>query len=287
MTDWIRRWVEESPFGRALGVRAEAVDGEAARLSLVFRQDNSNGDQALHGGVAASMIDLASQAVARGALGAESGPWHTVAIQVGYLAAALGESITSEARLLRRGKELAYAEVVVTGESGREVARGLTTVRGRFGDPAAPLPDAQGDAGGTDRGAMGPFIHKVPFHGKLGIRAEHMAGGVARLVMPFQEENADASGGVHEGAILGLLDTTGAMAGWAETGPGRFKASTPGIQARFLAPPDAADLVGFGRVRLRDREMLFSEVEIARADDRRLVAQGTVNYRIITPEAAR
>jgi uncharacterized protein (TIGR00369 family) len=279
--------VEASPFGSALGVRAESISEECARLSLAFREDNSNGDEALHGGVAASMIDMASQAVARAALGEESGPWHTVALQVGYLAAALGEAITAEARLLRRGKELAYAEVVVGSESGREVARGLTTVRGRFGDPAAPLPEAAGDAGASDPGAMGPFIHRVPYHGKLGIRAEHMTGGVARLVMPWQDTNADTSGGVHEGAILGLLDTTGAMAGWAETGPGRFKASTPGIQARFLAPPDRSDLVGFGRVRHRDREILFSEVEIARAHDHRLVAQGTVNYRIITPEVAR
>jgi uncharacterized protein (TIGR00369 family) len=287
LNDWIRSWVEESPFGNALGVRAESIDAESARLTLAFREDNSNGDKALHGGVAASMIGLASQAVARAALGEDSGPWHTVAIQVGYLAAALGESITSRARLLRRGKELAYTEVVVTSESGREVARGLTTVRGRFDDPPVDLPEAAGDAGGSDKGPMGPFIHKVPYHGKLGIRAEHMAGGVARLVMPWQDSNADASGGVHEGAVLGLIDTTGAMAGWAETGPGRYKASTPGIQARFLAPPDRSDLVGSGRVRLRDREILLADVEISRKSDRRLVAQGTVNYRIVTPDAAR
>lgn len=285
--DWIRSWLEESPFGRALGVRAEEIGDEMARLSLAFREDNSNGDKALHGGVAASMIGLASQTVARAVLGRDSGPWHTVALQVGYLAAALGESITAEARLLRRGKELAYADVVVTSESGREVARGLATVRGRFGDPPSPLPAAAAGEGGDDRGPMGPFIHKVPYHGKLGLRAEHMAGGIARLAMPWQDANGDAGGGVHEGAVLGLIDTTGAMAGWAETGPGRFKASTPGLQARFLAPPDRSDLVGIGRVRHRDREALFSEVEIARASDRRLVAQGFVHYRIVTPDAAR
>jgi acyl-coenzyme A thioesterase PaaI-like protein len=73
------------------------------------------------------------------------------------------------------------------------------------------------------------------------------------------------------------------MAAWAATGPGRFKASTPGLQARFFAPPDRTDLVGFGRVLLHDRETLFVEVDVARREDSRLVARGTVHYRIVRP----
>jgi len=101
-----------------------------------------------------------------------------------------------------------------------------------------------------------------------------MAGGRSRIAMPWREENADAAGGVHEGALLALLDTTAAMAAWAETGPGCFKASTPGILARILAPPSRADLVGYGRVLHRDRELLFSEVEIAERARGGLVATG-------------
>lgn len=285
--DWVRRWLEESPYGAALGVSAETISAERVRLSLPFREENSNGDKALHGGVAASMVALAGQGVVRAALGAQSGPWHTAAVQVAYLSAALGESIRAEARLLRRGKELAYAEVGVETEEGKPVARGLLSVRGCFGAAAAPTPAARGDEGGSDRGPMGPFLQRVPFHGKLGLQAEHMAGGRSRILMPWQEANGDAAGGVHEGALLALLDTTGAMAAWAETGPGRFKASTPGLQARILRSPQRSDLVGYGRVLHRDRELFFSEVEIAERPSDRLVAHGTVNYRIVVPQPAR
>ncbi len=289
MTDPVRRWMDSSPFARALGAVVEELEEERAVIDLPFAEDNSNGDKALHGGVAASMIGLSSQCLARTVLGEDTGPWHLASVQVGYLAAALGESIRAEARLLRRGKELAYADVEVTSESGRSVAHGLVTVRGRQGAEAPELPASAGDPTLDDPGPMGPFMGRVPYHAKLGISAVHMAAGLSRLVMPWKDTNADASGGVHEGAILGLIDTTGAMAAWAETGPGRFKASTPGIQARILATPEAtegADLVGYGRVRLHDRETLFSEVEVARVDDGRLVAQGTVNYRIVTPDLA-
>ena len=87
---------------------------------------------------------------------------------------------------------------------------------------------------------------------------------------------------MHEGAVLALLDTTGAMASWAETGPGRYKASTPSIQAQVLAPPPAGDLVAYGRVRQRDQEFFWSDVEVAGAAEGRLLARGTVFYRILT-----
>jgi uncharacterized protein (TIGR00369 family) len=129
---------------------------------------------------------------------------------------------------------------------------------------------------------MGPHISRLPYVAGRGIDVELMKNGRSRLTMPLQETNADASGGVHEGAVLALLDTTGAMASWAETGPGPFKASTPSMQAQLLAPPAQEDLVGYGRVVQRDRELFWSDVEIAGAESGRLVARGTVIYRIVT-----
>ena len=93
--------------------------------------------------------------------------------------------------------------------------------------------------------------------------------------------NGDAAGGVHEGAVLALLDTAGAMASWAETGPGKYKASTPSIQAQILAPPPHGDLIAYGRCRVRDAELLWSDVEVADAEHGRVCARGTVIYRIV------
>jgi uncharacterized protein (TIGR00369 family) len=155
-------------------------------------------------------------------------------------------------------------------------------VRGRFGAEPVTLAASAGDAGESDPGPMGPLIGRVPFIGNRGIVGEHMTGGRSRLVMPLRDVNRNEDGGVHEGAVLALLDTTGAMAAWAETGPGPYRASTPSIQAQILAPPPKDDLVAYGRTLQRDRELLWADVEIADRSDGRLWARGTVVYRILT-----
>jgi uncharacterized protein (TIGR00369 family) len=132
---------------------------------------------------------------------------------------------------------------------------------------------------------MGPHIGRIPFIAGRGIAVEHMSGGTSRLVMPFRDANADAAGGVHEGALLALLDTTGAMASWAVTGPGPFRASTPAMQAQILAPTPAGDLVAYGRNAARDGGIFWSDALVVRASDARVVARGTVVYRILGNES--
>ena len=48
-------WVEKSDYARALGVRLVELSAGEARLSLPFREENSNPGGALHGGWAASL----------------------------------------------------------------------------------------------------------------------------------------------------------------------------------------------------------------------------------------
>lgn len=289
--DWVRDWVREAPYAAVLGLRVDQLSGEQALVSAGFKEELSNGDNALHGGVAASIIVTCAGCVTRAALGPDTGPWHTGAVQVSYLAAALGEGIRARAKLLRKGKELAHIEVDLEGESGKAVAKGLLTVRARHGaQPTVAVGEAGGlgtGVGEDDRGPMGPYIGSVPFHATLGMSAEHMAGGTSRIAMPKKHSNAGPDGEIHEGAIMALIDTTGAMAAWAKTGPGRFKASTPVLQARIFDAEPRGDLVGHGRVVHQDREMLFCDVEIRSADEGRsqLVADGKVNYRIVTTES--
>ena len=282
MTEPVRRWVEESPYTAALGVRVGELSRERVVLELPFDEANSNPGKALHGGCAASLAAVGGQAVTRLALGAESGPWHTCALQVGYLAAAIDEDVVARATLLREGKQLCFVAVEVATGAGKPIAHASSVVRARLSAPAAELHRCAGDDGASDPGRMGPLIGQLPFVAGRGISVEHMMGGRSRLRMPQRAENADASGGVHEGALLALLDTTGAMAAWAETGPGRFKASTPAMQAQILAPGPKGDLVAYGRTCQRDGELLWSDAEIATTADGRVIARGTVVYRIVT-----
>ena len=81
---------------------------------------------------------------------------------------------------------------------------------------------------------------------------------------------------------LALLDTTGAMASWAECGPGAYKASTTSMQMQVVAPPPKGDLVAYGRCVQRDNEVYWSDVEVADQASGQIAARGTVLYRIVT-----
>jgi uncharacterized protein (TIGR00369 family) len=278
----VRSWIEKSAYARTLGVALDAIAPEAARLALPFAETNTNPGQVLHGGVAASLVGLAGQAVARATLGAEAAPYHTTSVQVTYLAAAKAQAIVATARRLREGKELCFVDVEVAGADGKAIARGLVAARGRFGAAEPALPETRGDDGAADPGRLGPHIQKIPFMARLGVRIEHMVDAHSRIVLPWSDSNADAAGGVHEGAVLALLDTTGAMAAWAVTGAGPYKASTPALQAQFLVPPPAEELVAYGRSVHRDAEAHWCDVEVAGATSRRVCARGTVQYRIVT-----
>ncbi len=275
-------WLEDSPYAAALGVALHRLDPTSAELVLPFQEPNANPGQALHGGCAASLAVCGGQLVARAALGPEAGPVLTAGLQVNYLAAAIGEGVRATATLDRRGKGLCFVSVAVATDEGKPIAAASVALHARGAKPAPPLVPAEGDTEGCDPGKMGAGVEKLGFIASRGIRVEHMAGGTARLRMPWRPSNGDAEGGTHEGAVLALLDTTGAMASWGENGIGPFKASTPSIQAQVMAAAPADELVAYGRVAQRDGELFFSDVEVAGAATGKRLARGTVLYRILS-----
>jgi len=266
----------------SLGVELAEIREDGARIHLPYRKHNANPGKALHGGCAASLGLIGGQAVTRAVLGEEAGEIHTCALQVNYLAAAIGEDVVAEATLLRRGKTMCFVEVDVATDAGKSIAHVTSMVRGRFGEAPAPRYAAAGDDGATEPGPMGPHVSKLPFAAERGLHVEHMSDAYSRIVMPWSEKNADESGGVHEGAVLALFDTTGAMAAWADVGPGPHKASTPALQAQLIAPPPKQDYVAYGRTAQRDGDTFWADVEVAGASDGAVVARGTVVYRIVT-----
>ena len=283
MTD-LKQWVESSAYSNALGVQLQDLTDEGAALHLPFIKENSNPGGALHGGVYASLSIIGAQATARQVLGEDVGPFHTTAFQINYLSAAINEGVSARARLLRRGKELAFVEVTCTSDAGKDVSHATLMIRGRKGANATIGPVPSIDAPGSNPGDMGPAIAgMVPFISERGIQIEHMDAGFARLTMPWKDSHLDnISGGTHEGAALALLDTAGAMAGWAVTGSGPYKASTPSMQAQVIEIPPAEDLVAHARVTHQDNEIFYSDVEVSGVKSQRVCARGTILYRIVT-----
>jgi uncharacterized protein (TIGR00369 family) len=285
-SDALTARVRAEPYCRELGVAVDEITEERVRLRLPYDDKNSNPGRALHGGVAASMIDIAGVAAARAGFDAEA-DGGAIDVAVNYLAAAIGEDIVATARVLRRGKEITYADVDVATAAGKPIAKGLVTTRlvtagdpeRTFGGGADPDAVAPAEVSGFGRAFM-----KVPFIARLGMRNERMEDGVARVRLPFVEANTASGGSVHEGALIALIDTSGAMASWSVTGLDiSYKASTVAVHANFAEPPVREDVIAHARTLRRKEEIFWNEVTVIGSTSRKIVAHGDVVYRIVVP----
>ncbi len=282
---------EAVPYCTALGIRVESVQDDRVRIRLPYKDENSNPGKALHGGVAASSIDIAGTLAAWTRLeprpDLETG---TLDLSVNYLAAAIGEDIVINAEVLRRGKEITYSDVDVRNDSGKRIARGLVTYRAF---DRAEVPSAAGrqhtataDRLPTDADvpALGRAFVSVPFIKRLGMAPVHMKGGEAVLCMPFNQELSDGTGAMHEGALAALLDTAGSMAAWSVTGIDfTYKASTVGIHVNYHTALVGDEAVAHARALRRNNEIFLNQVTISARRSRQVVATGSVTYRIVVP----
>lgn len=290
---WANRF-EATPYVERLGCRLASFERDRVRLELPFRVENSNPGGALHGGIHASLVAFAGVLAAESGLGSpddyEAG---VVDLSVVYLAAAVGEDIRAEGRVLRRGREIVFTETTVENTEGRALARGLLTYRAVPRDvarrassedpePARVDPDAF-IQGPLDPGVMGRALASAPFMGSL-MTVDHMAGGRARLSMPARKEALGADGSHHPGALAALLDSAGAMASWSMVTPGAHKAMTPGIQVSFMGPSAGEPVVALALNLRKHAETFSNRVELVTADSGRPVAQGLLTYRIVVGE---
>ena len=295
----LRERFEHTPYHRALGIQVETIDGDRAVVRVPYKDENSNPGKALHGGVAASTIGISGALAAWSRI--EPSPTldaATLDLSVNYLAAAIGEDIVAEATVLRRGKEIVYSDVYVRNDAGKPIAKGLVAYRAvdvatrpagadrQIRSTAADVVDAAGAsaAGDQDVPELAHAIVSVPFMARLGLDIVHMRDGRSRIVMPFNPAHADDGGAVHEGALAALLDTSGAMASWSITGIDfHYRASTVGMHVNYHAPAERADVIAHARTLRRNDEIFLNTVMLTGRDSGRLVASGSVTYRIVIP----
>ncbi len=128
--DFIRQFFPNSPYVAHLGMQLTDIKPGIATLTLPFTEALVTIGTVVHGGAIASLIDTAAMVAAwsEGEIPAKA-RGTTVNLTVAYLSAAQQEDLRAVARVLRRGRNLVYLDVEVTGASGNAVAKGLVTYK--------------------------------------------------------------------------------------------------------------------------------------------------------------
>ena len=117
-------------FGELIGAEVDHVEDGYCRLRLPFKPELSRGDDLIHGGVIATLIDKAGTAAAwsyedipSNARGA------TVSLTVNYLQGAVSCDLITEGRVVRRGGTITVADVEVKNDAGDLIAKGPVTYK--------------------------------------------------------------------------------------------------------------------------------------------------------------
>ena len=273
-------------FARFLGVEISELAPERAVLRLPFRTDNTNPNGILHGGVTASLLDLAAAlAVWTTVDGTAVSLLRTVDFSIQYIAAAMHEDIMAEARVLRRGRDVFFLEATAWGAAEKLISKGLIIYRApQYAAPmrlhaSAPLwqpPPMQ---------TPSPWRRDPGFVKRLQITMAHHEAGRIRLHMPYSEEFTDDAGQLHEGALASLLDTAGTYTAWSLVPTSGSRGSTIGMQLNYTGV-SATAVVADAQIQQRSEEVFFSLVQIRTVATHELVATGNVSYRLLEPRIA-
>lgn len=123
---------------------------------------------------------------------------------------------------------------------------------------------------------------QVPFQQLLGIEVLDAANDTAVVKLPFRQELAGGGQAFHGGVISSLLDLTGALAAWSGHDTSRgTRASTVSLTTNFLAAAQGVDIVASARAIKRGKELIFCEVQVTEEKTEKLIANGTMIYRIV------
>ena len=127
MAQWITGLLLASPIARTLGIALGHVAVDRVVLVLPFKADNVTLGSIVHGGVIATLIDIAGAAAsASGARAADVAGGATGNLTIHYLAPADGCDLEAEAVIVQRSSRQTVADITVRG-GPRVVAKALLT----------------------------------------------------------------------------------------------------------------------------------------------------------------
>ena len=273
-------------FAEWLGVTISELAHDHAMLVLPHRPEHMNAIGVLNGGASASLLTMAGALAAWTGVDLNAEPHLScVDLSMQYLAAATEEDVVAEARVLRRGRDLAFLDVALRSRAGNRICQGLLTYQASDYAGHTPRLRAHHVVLPPPTPLMPPSEHRL-FRGyvrKLDITPLHESPGRTRLHMPCTSMHVDERGQLHAGALASIVDIAAVAATWSlvPRRPGT-RGSTIGMQVSF--PGAAAEaVVADAHVQQRSEELLFSTVHVTTEVSGRLVAMGQVSYRLLEP----
>lgn len=132
------RFREANPFHQLLGIELEERSPGYARLRLPVSERIRGGVAgSVHGGVLSALVDVATLGAMQGLFTGRERAAGTAELSISFLRPALGAYVIAEARVLKKGRTLAVADVDLKDPNGRLVAKG----RASYALRPAELPD--------------------------------------------------------------------------------------------------------------------------------------------------
>jgi uncharacterized protein (TIGR00369 family) len=115
-------------FRKWLGLTYEVMEDDHAVVSLELNEDKRNVRDVAHGGIVASLIDVAmGTAAAGGNYSTRQRYVVTLELKVNYLAPARGSKLTATAKVVKGGARTFVVECRVMTDLGEECAMALGT----------------------------------------------------------------------------------------------------------------------------------------------------------------
>jgi len=131
--EMLERFLQNSPFQQVLGLKLHAVDATAQTVTLRSsygpQLERAPGTGQYHGGVIASLIDIAGDFALIAVLGYAV---PTIDFRVDYLRPAANTDLFAQARVRRAGRTVGVVDIEVTDSEERLIALG----RGCYGTRA-------------------------------------------------------------------------------------------------------------------------------------------------------
>ena len=126
----IEQFIPNSPHTAELGIQLSSIGTDEAVLQLPFKPELATIGEMIHGGVIATLIDVAAMAAAWATDEVSENPTgSTVALSLNLAAPANGVDLRAHSRVAKRGGRLSFCEVSVTDPGGAVIAHGIATYR--------------------------------------------------------------------------------------------------------------------------------------------------------------